>query len=87
MLKASKHEAHPETNHHRARIEDSFDRAQVSAQSFGDVFSLELLTVHAGSIVTQITSVHKIQSNGGLTVKAVGKHPVSFRTRQLSLPA
>jgi len=25
------------------------------------------------------------QSNGGLTVKAAGKHPVSFRTRQLSL--
>lgn len=53
MLKASKHETHPETRHHRTRIKDSFDRAGVYAQSFGDVFSPQLLIVHlTGSIVS-----------------------------------
>ena len=30
--------------------------------------------------------IRKYQGNGGLTVIVAGKHPVSFRTRQLSLP-
>ena len=55
MLKASKHETRPETRHHRTRIEDSFDRVRVYAQSFGDVFSPQLLIVHlTGSIVRQV---------------------------------
>jgi len=32
-------------------------------------------------------SISYFKGNCGLTVKAVGTHPVSFRTRQLSLPA
>jgi hypothetical protein len=40
----------------------------------------------SGSIVKQVAYEFN-NVNDGLTDKAVGKHPVSYRTRQLSPPA
>ena len=77
MLKASKHEAHPETRYLRARITDSFDRVRVYARSFGDVFSPELLIAHFDLLAQSLNRLRVciFQSNRWFDGQSGGETP------------